>query len=98
MARYCTILGSLAMSEINNPYASFVKKFLSRGAVGLAIGYSAVSIGNAAVGHEKEGVTQPFAERLATLRSAVSEQTKDVAANTFRVAQNFSNFINRSPC
>jgi hypothetical protein len=83
----------------DNQYASFVKAFLSRGAVGLAVGFASVAPTAAKELPTAAGEARPhsFADRLAAVQAAVSEHTKSHKARTYEVAwQNFSNFNNFS--
>jgi hypothetical protein len=80
----------------DNNYAPFVKAFLSRGAVGLAVGFSAVApVAAKQVPNSADNVgLSSFADRLATIRSAVSVHIKSHNSLELKVAQNFSNFGN----
>ena len=80
----------------SNNYASFVKVFLSRGALGLAVGLTAVApVAAKEVPNLGDNVgLRSFADRLVTIRSAVSEHIKSGNSLERKVAQNFSNFGN----
>ena len=77
----------------SNHYASFVKTFLSRGTVGLAVGFAAVApVAAKEVPNSTGNVgLSSFADRLATIRSTVSEHSKSDKSLELKVAQNFAN-------
>jgi hypothetical protein len=74
------LLDGKAMSKAN-PYKAFVARYLARGAVGISVGLAAVSPLSAAslpAAASEQGRTGPssFADRLSTIRAAVSETIK----------------------
>jgi len=75
-----------------NQYACFVRAFLSRGAVGVAVGFAAVAPATAKELPVTNNAGLHFVSgRLAAIRSAVTEVTKSNRALDLKVTQNFAN-------
>jgi hypothetical protein len=56
-----------------NAYIDFIARYLARGAVGVSVGFAAVAPASAKPTSDTDTAARSFAERLATIRAAVSD-------------------------
>jgi len=95
-----------------NPYKEFIARYLARGAIGVSVGLAALAPAAAEQsdpGSQEQINPKPFAERLSTIRSAVSEHLNEslktaqiivhpfANAPPFHNVQPFKNFFGKEP-